>query len=105
MNLINQQIAANADESAGGAEELSGRADELKSKLSSFRFSDNSKSTIRLETPVTSMQAPERAGLKGSENDIGDHVSTRSAPSRSLAANAAEMIPFGDTDSRDGDRF
>jgi methyl-accepting chemotaxis protein len=92
MSLVTQQIASNAEESAGGAEELSKQADDLKEMVYRFRLSARN---------GRGMAAP--ASVSG--NTLSP-LKKKDIPNRRFAAEDAEkMIPFNEHHRADFNDF
>ena len=99
MNLMIQQIASNAEESASGAEELSGQADELKNMIFTFRLSGGhafAASPGRIQST-----AP---GKKIRATAVAANLPDKESP-HTIPGNAADVIPFGEPDAAESDRF
>jgi hypothetical protein len=95
MNIVTQQIASNAGESANGAEELAEQAEELKNMAFAFRISDAHSSSISSETPSIAVW-PAQPISNNLKNDAADKNRQHG-----IAADAAEMIRFGDAEPLD----
>ena len=91
MNMVTQQVAANAEESASGAEELSSQAEELKRMVSAFRLSGNAPAGLK---PFASLP------LKNSAQSTPKSVAPQKSGTDVRSA-AARMIPLDSWDSVD----
>jgi methyl-accepting chemotaxis protein len=103
MNMVTQQIAANAEESAGGAEELSEQSDELKNMVFAFRLSGG-KSPVHLSANARAMVTSQPEPISKT-NPGKPSVPRYSSGASSIATHAAEMIPFGEAEQVEPDRF
>jgi methyl-accepting chemotaxis protein len=92
MSLVTQQIASNAEESAGGAEELSSQADDLKAMVYKFRLSGRNGRGVA---------APASISGKTLSPSIKKDI-----PSRRFATEDAEkLIPFNEQHQTDFNDF